>query len=225
MIKILNILLVVFAFLFFSACDKDKEIKPTENQKWYSENYKYLDDEKSVFIKVDYDKLQEIIDGGESAIIYFGGSWCPNCQAVVKFVNEIAKEMYLSNIYNFDTKIDFNGEVRDIRRCNTDSDVQLWSDIVNKIEFSSGNVVMKDEVAVVDKNGKELSTMPVPTFVVIKEGKVVGQLTEELFYNPVTNTLWDTNTFDGNEVTEEFKTKVVSLFTIYDGCTDEECSA
>ena len=73
--------------------------------------------------------------------------------------------------------------------------------------------------------------MPVPTLVVLKDGKVandddkkVGQLTEELFYNPDNGTLWDSMTFDGSDVTESFKTKLVSLFTVYDGCSNEECS-
>lgn len=189
------------------------------------EDYKYLDDNKHVFEKVDYEQLLEIINSDEGFIIYFGGSWCINCQAAIPFINEVAKMMYIDKIYNFDTKIDFNGDVRDIRRCNTDEDVLMWSSIVNSIEFSSGSVVMKDDKEVVDKNGMTVSTMAVPTLVVIKEGKVVTSLTKEGFYNPETHTLWDSNTFDGNDITASYKTELMSLFTVYDGCTNNECAA
>lgn len=230
--KIFSFLIILFVLICSLSCTEEKkEDNPTEDQIYFKSVYKYLDDEKSVFVRVDYNKLQEIIDSKETVIIMFGGSWCPNCQAIVKFVNEMAKKMYIDEIYCFDTKIDFDGEVRDIRRCNTESDTKMWSSIVNKIGFSSGNTVKKEDVEVLDEDGLTLSTMPVPTLVVLKDGKVandgdkkVGQLTEELFYNPDTNTLWDSMTFDGSDVTESFKTKLVSLFTVYDGCSNEECS-
>ena len=101
----------------------------------------------------------------------------------------------------------------------------MWSNIVNTIGYSSGSVVKKEDVIVLDGDGKELSTMPVPTIVVIKDGKVVTSLTKEGFYNPESNTLWDSNTFDGNDITSLYKTELMSLFTVFDGCENNECAA
>lgn len=208
------IFISILAIIFMIGCKKNE-----------FEDYKYLNDDNHVFEKVDYDELMEIINSDKGSIIYFGGSWCINCQAAIPFINEVAKMMYIEKIYNFDTKIDFDGEVRDIRRCNTEEDIKMWSNIVNTIGYSSGSVVKKEDVIVLDADGKELSTMPVPTIVVIKDGKVVTSLTKEGFYNPESNTLWDSNTFDGDDITSLYKTELMSLFTVFDGCENNECAA
>lgn len=197
--------------------DKEKEV--------FASNYKYLDDVNHVFEKINYDEITSLINKDGKAIIYFGGSWCPNCQAVVSFINDIAKKMHIDTIYNFDTKIDFDGEVRDIRRCKNINDTDMWSKIINKIGYTSDKYVEIDGVKVKDSLGNFIPSMSVPTIVVINDGVIMSYVAREYFYNPDSLTLWDTKTFDGEDVTESFKTELVSLFTIYDGCTDDECSA
>ena len=89
--KIIIILSMVLC-MFGISCNKDNVDKEKED---FASNYKYLDDVNHVFEKINYDEIISLINKDGKAIIYFGGSWCPNCQAVVSFINDIAKKMHI----------------------------------------------------------------------------------------------------------------------------------
>lgn len=59
-----------------------------------------------VYEHVTYHQLKQILASDGNYAILFGGSWCPNTQAVIKYINEYAKRYQVDKIYFFDTKLD-----------------------------------------------------------------------------------------------------------------------
>ncbi|MCL6458566.1 MAG: S-layer homology domain-containing protein [Gorillibacterium sp.] len=59
-----------------------------------------------VYEHVTYHQLKQILASEGNYPILFGGSWCPNTQAVIKYINAYAKTNKISKIYFFDTKLD-----------------------------------------------------------------------------------------------------------------------
>lgn len=66
-----------------------------------------------VFEHVTYHQLKEILESNGNYLLFLGGSWCPNTQALIKYVNEYARERGVEKIYLFDTKLDGGVEVRE----------------------------------------------------------------------------------------------------------------
>lgn len=54
---------------------------------------------------VTYKQLEWLLDQEGSYLIFIGGSWCPNTQAVIGIVNDYAVANGVT-VYNFDTKLD-----------------------------------------------------------------------------------------------------------------------
>ncbi|SEU01955.1 S-layer homology domain-containing protein [Paenibacillus sp. NFR01] len=63
-------------------------------------------DEPLVLEHVTYHQLKQILASDGNYVFLFGGSWCPNTQAIIKYVNEYAKKNNVDKIYFFDTKLD-----------------------------------------------------------------------------------------------------------------------
>ncbi|MDG0794556.1 hypothetical protein OMP38_29740 [Cohnella ginsengisoli] len=63
-------------------------------------------DKDLVLEHVTYDELLGILRSEGDYVLLFGGSWCPNTQAAVKYVNEYAKKYGVDKVYFFDPRID-----------------------------------------------------------------------------------------------------------------------
>lgn len=153
---------------------------------YFMQNYKYLDDKENVFESLTYGELLGFLDSEGTYIIYFGGSWCPNCQAAVPFINEVAKKEKIIKVYNFDTRLDHKSSKLDIRKANDEAQTLMWETIIRKLGFDSGNVVKVDDKPVLGSDGMTISTMPVPTVLAIKNGKMLGSITREYIYDEMT---------------------------------------
>lgn len=63
-------------------------------------------DKELVLEHVTYDQLIGILGSEGDYVLLFGGSWCPNTQAAVKYINEYAKKYGVKKVYFFDPRID-----------------------------------------------------------------------------------------------------------------------
>lgn len=153
---------------------------------YFMENYKYLDDKENVFVSVSYKELLGLLDSDESFVLYFGGAWCPNCQAAVPFINEVAKQEKITKVYSFDTRLDQESKELDIRKCNDEKQTKMWETIITKLNYSSENKVMVNEEVVLGSNGNPISAMSVPTVFAVSKGEVKSSLTKEYIYNDMT---------------------------------------
>ena len=103
-------ILMLFCFLLcFVGCNNmtneekvilDKYVELTSED--YINQYDYLIDNVKI-VSVDYQTVMNKMKK-DSFILYVGGAWCPNCQAVTKFINDAAFETN-QIVYNFDTRI------------------------------------------------------------------------------------------------------------------------
>ena len=186
-----KVLLVFFSFLialgFLAGCGNN-------SNNYYKDNYRYLEGEEVRITKLDYQKVMEVIKSGD-AIIYFGGAWCPNCQAAISYINEAAIKHNVT-VYNFDTRINGTKATDDIRNCINDEAKKMYADLIRELgyvnpsnivvktvkEIKDGKVTFTDEVAL-DEFGKEIPRMAVPTVVVIKNGKLLGAVSEEYVWD------------------------------------------
>lgn len=66
------------------------------------------DDAPLVFKSVTYDELTQLLKSKGNYILFFGGSWCPNTRAAIKWINQEAKKYGIDTVYNFDTHLDDN---------------------------------------------------------------------------------------------------------------------
>lgn len=194
------------------SCNK-KEFGVTEQYN-FNEAYQYLDDDNHVYVYVKYDELIKLLDSKGTYVIYFGGAWCPNCQAAVPFINKYAKELGIEKVINFDVRLDNLSKNMDIRKCNDPEQTKMWEKIIRTLNYSSGSNVLYDDMEVLGSDGKPISTMSVPTIIVYKDGKMLDSLTSEYFYNPEDKTLWDTYTFDGVDVTDKFINELKDLLNM-----------
>lgn len=95
-----------------------------------SDEYKYLDDPNSVYKTMTYDQMIKLFESEGTYMVLFGGSWCGNTQAVVRQINDVAKEYGVETIYNFDWRIDGkSGETH--LRDNNNEFRHLYVDMVN----------------------------------------------------------------------------------------------
>ncbi|RIX60315.1 S-layer homology domain-containing protein [Paenibacillus nanensis] len=62
-------------------------------------------DNYDVFEHVTYDQLIRLLQTNGNYVILFGGSWCPNTQADIRFIANQAKLKGIDKIYFFDTKL------------------------------------------------------------------------------------------------------------------------
>ncbi len=118
-----------------------------------SGNFVHLTDKAPVFRTVSYNQLLTLFETDGTYMILFGGSWCPNTQAVIAQINDVAKEYGVTTIYNFDWKLDGKAlHVRDTKNAYA----SLYVDAVNK--YLPNIVTIYDKAAnnvnYTDKDGK-----------------------------------------------------------------------
>lgn len=63
-------------------------------------------DQSVVYKYVTYDELTHLLNSDGNYTILFGGSWCPNTRAAIKFINQYAKKYNVGTVYLWDTKLD-----------------------------------------------------------------------------------------------------------------------
>ncbi|MCK9857796.1 S-layer homology domain-containing protein [Paenibacillus sp. ATY16] len=71
------------------------------------------DDGELVYEHVTYNELTHLLQSKGNYVILFGGSWCPNTQAAIRFINEYAKKYNVDKVYFWDTKLDAGISVLD----------------------------------------------------------------------------------------------------------------
>ena len=131
----------------------------------YCIEYLHLDDENHVYKNINIDEVLDIFSSLKTGLIFIGGYWCKNCQAIIKQLNDRAKMREIVCIYNLDTRVEDDlGIVEDIRASiNLDF----------KIKFS----------ALCTEIGVSENMVKVPFFVAVKNGHTEGYYSVELLYD------------------------------------------
>lgn len=170
----------------------------------YVDKYDYLEDANNVFKSISLEDLIKKLEK-DTFVLYVGGAWCPNCQAIVKFVNDVAKANNISTVYNFDTRISsLKTKENDIRNCNNEAQLNLYRLFINAIEYVNPNGTTTE--------GTDIPRLAVPAIMVVKDGKVLDTLVREYFYNPAEDLLY----VYGEEIDrrEEYIKELNSLFAL-----------
>ena len=68
----------------------------------------FLDEKTDVYVTVaNYEMFAHLMDNNEGYFaVFFGGTWCPNTQAIAMLTNDLAKDYGISKIYMFDPRLD-----------------------------------------------------------------------------------------------------------------------
>lgn len=138
--KIIRNLLLVLTLLFVTSCKEDTFMK----------DYPQLEDKKHIYEVVEIDRVLEIFEKDETALILMGFSACPWCQAIVPYVNEVSKAE--------DQKVVYYLDILEMRE-TTSEDHEKYLKLKD---------IIKDAV------DKEKDRINGPTFVVVKNGEMVG---------------------------------------------------
>lgn len=132
--------------------------------------YTLSDGKLSLFKSVNYEKMMKMITGFKTGVIFIGGSWCENCQAVVSLVNKVAKKNKIKAIYHFDPHfINVFKEEVDLRDCGDLETKLRYYELIEKIEFKSETLVQDTLIP----------RLNVPAIIGIKNGNCVGVIDEE----------------------------------------------
>lgn len=136
----------------------------------FVEEYPLLEDKHNVFKSVNYEKMMRMIYKFKTGVIYIGGAWCKNCQAIIHILNKSAKKNKIRSIYNFDPRfINVFKEEVDLRDCG-DLETKLnYYYLIEKIGFTS-DVYVQDTL---------IPRMNVPAIIGLKNGNCVGIISEE----------------------------------------------
>ena len=134
------------------------------------ENYELLKGKTHVFKSVTYEKVMKMLEKFKTGIIFIGGSWCKNCQAVVDILNKTAKKNKIRSIYHFDPKfINIFKEEVDLRDCG-DLETKLnYYYLVEKLGYKNDTLVQDTFIP----------RISVPAIIGIKNGVCVGVVEEE----------------------------------------------
>lgn len=194
-----------------SSCKYTKEERQILNQyeelttSDYVDKYDYLDDTDNVFKSISLEDLLDKLEK-DSFVLYVGGAWCPNCQAIVKFVNEVAKANNISTVYNFDTRISsLKTKENDIRNCNNEAQENLYRLFIEAISYVNPNGTTTE--------GTDIPRLAVPAIIVVKDGKVLDTLVREYFYNEEKDILYVYGEEETN-LKEEYIEELKSLFSL-----------
>lgn len=78
---------------------------------------------------VTYTELTDILSSEGTYVILFGGAWCPNTRAAIKYINQYAKKYGADKVYLWDIRYD--SETLDIRDTKSPY-AKLYVDLVNR---------------------------------------------------------------------------------------------
>lgn len=136
----------------------------------YCLEYPALKDKDYIFKAINYEELSHFLDSFQSGLIYIGGPWCKNCQAVINELNEVGKKSGLEVIYNYDPRFtNVFKEEEDLRDCKTLENKLKYYAIVEKIDFKSEELVVDTLIP----------RMHIPFIFGIKNGHCIGYYSPE----------------------------------------------
>lgn len=204
-------ILMLFCFLLcFVGCNNmtneekvilDKYVELTSED--YINQYDYLIDNVKI-VSVDYQTVMNKMKK-DSFILYVGGAWCPNCQAVAKFINDAAIETN-QIVYNFDTRIGVEKTMEsDIRNCFDKASYNLYKKFIEASSYVNPNQTVTENT--------DVYRMSVPTILVYQDGKLLDFISEEYFYDGTI--LFKKEEFhleNKTDYSEEFYNSLLKLF-------------
>lgn len=167
----------------------------------FKDDYPLLDDHFHVFRAVNYAKLMQMFYKFKTGVIYIGGAWCKNCQAVIGIINHTAKKNKIRTIQSFDPHyINAFKEEVDMRDC-LELEVKLnYYYLIEKLGYKS-DIYVQDTL---------IPRLPVPAVIGVKNGVCVGIVTEEYIMDDKglhkADSDEDMSVFYENKLTELFKT-------------------
>lgn len=82
-------------------------------------------DNYDVFEHVTYDQLIRLLQTDGNYVILFGGSWCPNTQADIRFIANQAKAKGIDKIYFWDTKLTAGVDVASTLHPHNNEELQV----------------------------------------------------------------------------------------------------
>ena len=169
----------------------------------YSEEYKNLNDDHSVFKEITYEEFMNMFEYLETGIVLLGGAWCKNAQIIVPYANTLAKKKGLSVIYNFDLKYE--------NELGRQGDLRTGTSLDHRLEYF--NIAEKTGItseAVVENT--MMPRIPSPTFIAIKNGSTVGYFTAKYIQDEMT----DKNELSGEDMLD-FAAKFTDLVDLIKG--------
>ena len=99
-----------------------------------------LTDEKTdVYVTVaNYAQFAHLMDNNEGYFaVFFGGTWCPNTQAIAKATNDLAKDYGIAKIYFFDPRLDDGTKVDAVSSSKDDAGKTTYSVVENSAYLAS----------------------------------------------------------------------------------------
>lgn len=112
-VLIIALVLIVLIGLGIFFIVNNKEVELTDAQKFALE-YKEVS-EDNVFVYRNIDEIIQIMEEG-SGIVYLGFPECEWCQAYVKYLDEVAKEMEIEEVYYFNIKEDREENTKEYKK-------------------------------------------------------------------------------------------------------------
>lgn len=144
---VIVILIAVVIFLIVRNID-DTDNLINEDAAKFAQEYTLVDND-NVFVYADFEEIINVLESG-SGIIYFGFPECKWCQNYVSYLNEVAKEKNVSEIYYYN--------IREDRADNTENYLRIVDYIREYLE--------------VDEDGNP--RIYVPAVVFVNGGTIVG---------------------------------------------------
>ncbi|REK71648.1 S-layer homology domain-containing protein [Paenibacillus paeoniae] len=83
-----------------------KVAKYSTYNSYFSDVYDELAGKSNVFETLTYHQLWSLFNSDGTYVVLFGGAWSENTQAVIGYINDVAKDYGITAIYNFDTRLD-----------------------------------------------------------------------------------------------------------------------
>ena len=113
LIAIIIILIGVVIYLLVRDNNKEDVETTTDAQK-FSEEYSSISDD-NVFVYASFDEIIDVLDGG-SGIVYLGFPECQWCEAYVPYLNEVAKDVGISEILYYNIREDRSNNSENYRK-------------------------------------------------------------------------------------------------------------
>lgn len=163
----------------------------------YCLEYKLLNDESHVYKSITIDELLDLLNGFDSGLVFLGGPWCKNCQAIIDIVNTECKKAGLEVVYNYDPRFtNIFGETESLFACKSLETKLKYYTIVERVGFKSQELVTDTLIP----------AMHVPFFIALRFGKAVGYYSAEYIMDDYLHE-------DGKseDMTEVFRGNIVEL--------------
>lgn len=120
------LVLVLIAIIVLIVVKVNDKTEKTDAMKFKEEYSEVADD--NVFVYKDIDEIIDIMEDG-SGVIYLGFPECPWCQAYVKYLDEVAKEMEIDEVYYYNIYEDRKNNTENYKKI-----VKLLSERLQKDE-------------------------------------------------------------------------------------------